>query len=147
MALAKCIDCDMDVSDIAEACPHCGRPNPSKGSIRRRFARSIDGGFLLDKCASLLILLAGYSLFEEIQRYQQALGVLTAMISVALAIGVYRSWKSAHIASVGYGAFLFSVGAAGVHLPLALLVAPGFYSLLRLTGLIGPVYEIRRTGS
>ncbi|NUO65335.1 MAG: hypothetical protein HOQ12_01825 [Gemmatimonadaceae bacterium] len=28
MALIKCEDCFNDISDVALACPHCGRPTP-----------------------------------------------------------------------------------------------------------------------
>lgn len=29
MALCKCTECGSDMSDLAEACPHCGAPNPN----------------------------------------------------------------------------------------------------------------------
>ena len=29
MALINCPDCNKEISDLAPACPHCGRPNPN----------------------------------------------------------------------------------------------------------------------
>jgi hypothetical protein len=30
MALIKCSDCHKEISDLAPACPNCGRPNPNQ---------------------------------------------------------------------------------------------------------------------
>ena len=30
MALVECVDCGTEVSDLADSCPKCSRPNPSK---------------------------------------------------------------------------------------------------------------------
>lgn len=32
MALVECVECSGVVSEVAAACPHCGHPNPAKGT-------------------------------------------------------------------------------------------------------------------
>ena len=36
MALAKCLECGKEVSRSAVACPHCGKPEPTKSEFAKK---------------------------------------------------------------------------------------------------------------
>ena len=36
MALAKCLECGKEVSRSAVACPHCGKPEPTKTEFAKK---------------------------------------------------------------------------------------------------------------
>ena len=36
MALAKCLECGKEVSRSALACPHCGKPEPTKTEFAKK---------------------------------------------------------------------------------------------------------------
>ena len=39
MALAKCLECGKEVSRSAVACPHCGKPEPTKTEFAKKKIR------------------------------------------------------------------------------------------------------------
>jgi hypothetical protein len=45
MALIKCLDCQTEMSDAAEKCPKCGRPNVAL--IKKKSTSTRDAGCLL----------------------------------------------------------------------------------------------------
>ena len=36
MALAKCLECGKEASRSAVACPHCGKPEPTKSEFAKK---------------------------------------------------------------------------------------------------------------
>ena len=36
MALAKCLECGKEVSRSAQACPHCGKPEPTMTEFAKK---------------------------------------------------------------------------------------------------------------
>ena len=36
MALAKCLECGKEVSRAAQACPHCGKPEPTMTEFAKK---------------------------------------------------------------------------------------------------------------
>ena len=36
MALSKCLECGKEVSRSAVACPHCGKPEPTKSEFAKK---------------------------------------------------------------------------------------------------------------
>lgn len=65
MGIIACPDCRTQVSDVADACPHCGRPEPSKSVqqiVRDREALGADAvlGILWLGHAFVVLLKAGF---------------------------------------------------------------------------------------
>lgn len=59
MALIACQDCARQVSDVATACPHCGRPTDGASTVLGR----ANGQHGAVKVLSLLLLLIGAFMF------------------------------------------------------------------------------------
>lgn len=102
MALIKCPECDKDVSDFAEICPHCGyrlKPAPqniavadNEGSrIRRKKAKANDVGGIISG-ALILIFAIIFIVLAFVEPFNSTLwmtaGIICVVIGVA-AIGYY----------------------------------------------------------
>ena len=70
MALIKCPDCGKEVSDVAPACPNCGRPiaqQQNKRSFRKTQTIQMTAKrFKVAKLVGLFLLLLGFFVYSNI---------------------------------------------------------------------------------
>ena len=135
MALVRCTDCGAQISDLAHTCPVCGRPDPGLSATHFMPYR----GALIDKAGAMLHFGAA-CLWFTVCSHNLLAALFTAFVYVAIGIGVWKSRKSAHFASVALGALVafIIVSSRGTSTDIAVVLIPGMFCALRVVGLVGP---------
>lgn len=78
MPLEPCVDCGRRISDEAETCPHCGKPDPCADVVEATPATFLGKAFhALGICMGLTLVLAWY-----------------ALLGLPIWIVVYLFWKN-----------------------------------------------------
>ncbi len=118
MALVKCRECSREVSDQAEACPHCGIKNPAETIAAPTASRPLDGD-------EAILKLGGVTVTRTLAKFPSQTFPINGIGSVTLAEPKRAGWIILAFIFGAIALIFFSAGsdAAGVGVFFIILCA------------------------